>query len=426
MRERCFDHSASSVTISSVARVSHPAGRDGVDPDSAGRQIDGERAGELGDRALRGVVGDLVLLADERGRRRGAHDRSAAALGHGPRGRRRHQVHAADIHVHRAVEVLERRLERVLEVRHAGVRGEDVEAAEALERLGDGPVGGLGLADVGGKSGGLAPRARRASPPDRRRRPAPRRARAARPRTTSRWAIARPIPLDPPVTIPALPSNLTPLPPASVKREPRVARADAVDGEVVRVRPRRLDRVGVQQRPPGRQLAGRRLARRRPCRPLAGRRGRPPRSRAPPPAYSARPWPGTTQRRSWSSERLEQRPVGRRSRPRGEPPSNGIVIGERWSPGKSTPWSSSTKQTPSRPWLGASTTVDPEGAELNLAGGDHGAIDPKAVQRPVDSPLGRRPRRAPPARLRPRFAPWSPRPRRLSPRERAASPHTWS
>ncbi len=71
-----------------------------------------------------------------------------------------------------------------------------------------------------------------------------------------------------------------------------------------------------------------------------------------------------------------------------EPPINGIVIGERWSPGKSTPWSSSTKQTPSRPWLGASTTATRKEPSSNLAGGD-GAIDPKAVQRPVDSPFGR-------------------------------------
>ncbi len=80
-----------------------------------------------------------------------------AALGHCPRSRRRHQVHPAGIHVHRAVEVLERRLQSVLEVRHAGVRGQDVEAAEALDRLGDGALGGLGLADVGGKSGGARP-----------------------------------------------------------------------------------------------------------------------------------------------------------------------------------------------------------------------------------------------------------------------------
>ena len=119
------------------------------------REVDGERAGELGDRALRGVVDRLQLLTGDRCRRSRTHDRTPAVGGHVPGRGGRHEVHPADVHPHRLVEVLERRLEHALEVGDAGVRGEPVEAPEPLEGQLDCSVGRFGVADVRSERDGV-------------------------------------------------------------------------------------------------------------------------------------------------------------------------------------------------------------------------------------------------------------------------------
>ena len=178
----------------------HVAGNDDVRADVPAAELARERLREADDPGLRRRVVRLPPVpvdADDRG---DVHDRPRALLHH-PARRRAARVEARrEVRVDDGVPVLVRHADEQPVARDAGVVHEDVEIARLLDerarrlRIGDVRLHGA-AADLGGERLGLV------------RAGAIRERRPTRPPAASSVAIARPIPLDAPVTSAVRPSS---------------------------------------------------------------------------------------------------------------------------------------------------------------------------------------------------------------------------
>ena len=169
--------------------------------DPVREQLAAQRLEEPAHRELRRRVRGVAEHADEPGRRRHAHDAPAAALDH--RGHDRpHDVDRAEVvDVHHLAEQVGIEL---LEVPGPGLARRAHDHVDRPERRGEGRQRRRDLRRVGHVGGGdrhlPAGRADRARGARRARRAAGRSARPAPRGSTAIRAVARPIPLDPPVT----------------------------------------------------------------------------------------------------------------------------------------------------------------------------------------------------------------------------------
>ena len=125
-------------------------GRDAVDPHVALRVVERHLPGERVHRALRRAVRRVGREPDRRGDRADVDHRAAAARDHLRDRVARAGEEAPEVRVEHAVVLLALGLDDRLQQPDARVVAEDVDAAVALDRLGDEPLGVALVADVAG------------------------------------------------------------------------------------------------------------------------------------------------------------------------------------------------------------------------------------------------------------------------------------
>ena len=133
-----------------------PAGRNGIDADTVGRQLGGERPREGEERALGGGVVRVVCLAPLAGRGGDGDDDARAAGNHDPRGVVAHGVGAAKVDLQRLVPLLGGHGLDGRPLPDPVAHHHHVEGAEACHGLVDETAGLVGAGHVGAGREGLA------------------------------------------------------------------------------------------------------------------------------------------------------------------------------------------------------------------------------------------------------------------------------